>query len=120
MMQRRRRGARAKAECRRERAPRASHASGAGPWGPRERAGEGVRGTKSADEKRSEAMSATTRREFFRKTATDTALAALLTAGATRVSASPLGLPIGSQTYPHRDRIVKGDFAGLLKDMKGL
>ena len=65
-------------------------------------------------------MSAMTRREFFRKTATDAALAALLAAGATRASASPLGLPIGSQTYPHRDRIVKGDFAGLLKDMKAL
>ena len=65
-------------------------------------------------------MSAITRREFFRKTATDATLAALLAAGATRASASPLGLPIGSQTYPHRDRIVKGDFAGLLKDMKGL
>src|SRR5262245_31581911 len=33
-----------------ERAQRASHASGAGPWGPRERAREGVRGTKSPDE----------------------------------------------------------------------
>ena len=65
-------------------------------------------------------MSAMTRREFFRKTATDAALAAMLAAGATRASASPLGLPIGSQTYPHRERIVKGDFAGLLKDMKAL
>jgi len=63
-------------------------------------------------------MSAMNRREFFRKAATDAALAAFLAAGATRVSASPLGLPIGSQTYPHRERIVKGDFAGLLKDMK--
>ena len=34
----------------RERAQRASHASGAGPWSPRERACKGVRGTKSPDE----------------------------------------------------------------------
>ena len=65
-------------------------------------------------------MSAMTRREFFQKTATDAALAGFLAAGATRAFANPLGLPIGSQTYPHRDRIVKGDFAGLLKDMKGI
>jgi sugar phosphate isomerase/epimerase len=32
--------------------------------------------------------------------------------------ANPLGLPIGSQTYPHRARIQQGDFVGLLKDMK--
>ena len=25
--------------------------------------------------------------------------------------ANPLGLPIGSQTYPHRQRITDGDFA---------
>jgi sugar phosphate isomerase/epimerase len=29
--------------------------------------------------------------------------------------AAPLGLPIGSQTYPHRAMIKAGDFAGLLK-----
>src|SRR6185436_14778613 len=68
----------------------------------------------------SEAMSAMTRREFFQKTATDAALAGFLAAGAAKLFANPLGLPIGSQTYPHRDRIVKGEFAGLLKDMKGI
>jgi sugar phosphate isomerase/epimerase len=31
-----------------------------------------------------------------------------------------LGLPIGSQTYPHRQRIKDGDFAGLCKDMAAL
>ena len=65
-------------------------------------------------------MSPMTRREFLKKTATDAALAGLMTAGAARAFANPLGLPIGSQTYPHRERIVKGDFAGLLKDMKAL
>lgn len=34
--------------------------------------------------------------------------------------ANPLGLPIGSQTYPHRARIKDGDFAGLCRDMKEL
>ena len=65
-------------------------------------------------------MSAMSRREFFKKTATDAAVAGFLAAAASRrANANPLGLPIGSQTYPHRERIVKGDFAGLLKDMKG-
>jgi sugar phosphate isomerase/epimerase len=66
-------------------------------------------------------MSAISRREFFRKTTADVAVAALFATAAGRLAyASPLGLPIGSQTYPHRDRIVKGEFAGLLKDMKGI
>ena len=34
--------------------------------------------------------------------------------------ANPLGMPIGSQTYPHRQRIKDGDLAGLCKDMKAL
>jgi sugar phosphate isomerase/epimerase len=32
--------------------------------------------------------------------------------------AAPLGLPIGSQTYPHRQMIKDGDFTGLLKTLK--
>ena len=63
-------------------------------------------------------MPSISRREFFRKAATDAAVAGFLAAGAVKLHAKPLGLPIGSQTYPHRDRIAKGDFAGLLKDMK--
>jgi len=39
---------------------------------------------------------------------------------ASRLAATPLGLPIGSQTYPHRQRIKAGDFAGLCKDMVDL
>jgi sugar phosphate isomerase/epimerase len=65
-------------------------------------------------------MSAISRREFLRKTAVDAAVAGFLVGGGTKLFASPLGLPIGSQTYPHRERIVKGDFAGLLKDMKSI
>ena len=43
----------------------------------------------------------------------------LLAAGA-RLRANPLGLPIGSQTYPHRAMIKEGNFAGLLKTLKDI
>jgi sugar phosphate isomerase/epimerase len=39
---------------------------------------------------------------------------------ATKVDAGPLGLPIGSQTWPHRQMIKDGDFAGLVKLLAGL
>ena len=39
---------------------------------------------------------------------------------ASRPLAGPLGLPIGSQTYPHRQRIKDGDFAGLCRDMAAI
>ena len=55
-------------------------------------------------------MSTISRRTFL-----ETAAVAIGTA--TSVSANPLGLPIGSQTYPHRQRIKDGDFAGLCADM---
>ena len=58
-------------------------------------------------------MSAFSRRRFLHTAAAS--------AVATRfLPASPLGLPIGSQTYPHRQRIKDGDFAGLCKDMAAL
>jgi len=38
----------------------------------------------------------------------------------TRVHAAPLGLPIGSQTWPHRQMIKDGDFAGLLTTLKDI
>src|SRR5258707_7251008 len=64
-------------------------------------------------------MPAMSRREFFKKTATDTAMAGwLAAAGGTILRANPLGLPIGSQSYPHRQMIKDGDFAGLLKSLK--
>jgi sugar phosphate isomerase/epimerase len=53
------------------------------------------------------------RRDFFQRTA-----AGAMTAGILR--ANPLGLPIGSQTWPHRQRIQKGDLAGLCKDMAAI
>ena len=50
----------------------------------------------------------------------ESAAAGILVAGARGLRANPLGLPIGSQTYPHRQRIQKGDFAGLCRDLKAL
>src|ERR1051326_329335 len=41
-------------------------------------------------------------------------------AGGAMIKANPLGLPIGSQTYPHRQLIKDGNFAGLLDTLKGI
>lgn len=57
------------------------------------------------------------RREFFKKAGGNAAAATLVAAGA-RLGANPLGLPIGSQTYPHRAMIKEGNFAGLLKILR--
>ena len=61
----------------------------------------------------------TSRRQFLKQTA-GTALAASLPPMMRELQASPLGMPIGSQVYPHRQRIKDGDFAGLMKDMKDI
>jgi sugar phosphate isomerase/epimerase len=45
--------------------------------------------------------------------------AAAVLAGA-NLAANPLGLPIGSQVFPHRQRIKAGDFAGLCRDMAAI
>src|SRR5215831_17139065 len=58
-------------------------------------------------------MHALSRRRFIRNAAAGAMSAGFL-------PASPLGLPIGSQTYPHRQRIKDGDLAGLCKDMASL
>lgn len=60
-------------------------------------------------------MTAISRREFCQQAA---AAAGLVTA-AESLSANPLGLPIGSQTYPHR-ALLKQDFPGLLKQFAEL
>ena len=65
-------------------------------------------------------MTAITRRDFLKQSATTAAVSGFLCAGARELHANPLGLPIGSQTYPHRQRIKSGDFAGLCKDMAAL
>jgi sugar phosphate isomerase/epimerase len=57
-------------------------------------------------------MRTISRREFV--------VGALAVPLAARLKASPLGLPIGSQTYPHRQMISGGDFAGLLKTLKDI
>lgn len=45
---------------------------------------------------------------------------ALSAAAAAGLRANPLGLPIGSQTYPFRQRIREGDLAGVCKDLAAL
>jgi sugar phosphate isomerase/epimerase len=64
-------------------------------------------------------MAEISRREFFKKAATDTAVAGFLAAAVVELGANPLGLPIGSQTYPHR-AMLKQDFPGLLKQLADL
>jgi len=65
-------------------------------------------------------MRAISRREFFEKSAAGAAAAGLGSAGLRGLDATPMGIPIGSQTYPHRQRIRDGDLAGLCKDMADL
>jgi sugar phosphate isomerase/epimerase len=60
------------------------------------------------------------RRAFLKKSAAGAVVAGLLPGPARTLRANPLGLPIGSQTYPHRQRIKDGDMAGLCKDMADL
>ncbi|HTF45606.1 MAG TPA: twin-arginine translocation signal domain-containing protein, partial [Terriglobales bacterium] len=60
-------------------------------------------------------MSAISRRDFMRTAATCTA-AGVLSAGARELRASPLGMPIGCQTWPVRDLIAK-DFPGTIKQL---
>jgi hypothetical protein len=64
-------------------------------------------------------MTAMSRREFVKNASADLAVAGFLAAGGARLTAAPLGLPIGSQTYPHRMMIRDGNFPGLLKTRRG-
>ena len=64
-------------------------------------------------------MAPVSRREFFKKAAADAAVAGLVAAGVADLHANPLGLPIGSQTWPHR-ALLKQDFPGLLKQLADL
>ncbi|HTO87281.1 MAG TPA: twin-arginine translocation signal domain-containing protein [Thermoanaerobaculia bacterium] len=59
-------------------------------------------------------------RRAFLETAAAGAAAAGIFSSARGLHARPLGLPIGSQTWPHRERIRKGDLAGLCKDLAAL
>jgi sugar phosphate isomerase/epimerase len=60
-------------------------------------------------------MAPLSRREFLKTAAADAAVAALIGARVAELHASPLGLPIGSQTWPHRQMIKDGNFPGLAK-----
>ena len=62
-------------------------------------------------------MAPISRRAFFRMAAADAAVAGLVTARVVELDANPLGLPIGSQTYPHRQMIKDGNFAELAKTL---
>jgi len=63
-------------------------------------------------------MAGVTRRQFL-GAAGASAVAVLSLARDPRLLADPLGLPIGSQTYPVRARIAQGQFAEVLKDLYG-
>jgi sugar phosphate isomerase/epimerase len=65
-------------------------------------------------------MSEISRREFLRQSAATSAAAAFLPIAAREMQMNPLGMPIGSQTWPHRQRVKDGDFAGLCRDMAAL
>ena len=58
-------------------------------------------------------MTGMSRRQFFRKAGTHAAVAGILAADVMTIDANPLGIPIGSQTYPHRALIQSGHFAEL-------
>src|SRR6188472_1663407 len=65
-------------------------------------------------------MNAMNRREFFVKTGAGAAAAGFMLANAGTASANPLGLPIGSQTYPHRQMIADGKFMELVMQLKSI
>jgi sugar phosphate isomerase/epimerase len=56
------------------------------------------------------------RREFLKSAATTAAAASLFSAGAFKLRANPLGIPIGCQTWPVREGIAK-DFPGTIKQL---
>jgi sugar phosphate isomerase/epimerase len=61
-------------------------------------------------------MSEISRREFLKNAGTSAAVAGLLSGDAQELRASPLGLPIGCQTWPVRTMIAK-DFPGTIKQL---
>src|ERR1700760_3949449 len=61
-------------------------------------------------------MCALTRREFLGAAATSAVTIGLLGGDAMQLSADPLGLPIGCQTWPVRESIAK-DFPGTIKQL---
>ena len=53
-------------------------------------------------------MAGISRRSFLEAGGVSAALA-FMAANGVKLKANPLGLPIGSQTYPHRARIAAGE-----------
>ncbi|MEK7833102.1 MAG: sugar phosphate isomerase/epimerase, partial [Acidobacteriota bacterium] len=64
-------------------------------------------------------MAVISRRQFFKQATIDAAVIGSVAMAAADVDAKPLGLPIGSQTYPHR-AMLKQDFPGFMKQMADL
>src|SRR5438034_11054092 len=56
------------------------------------------------------------RRDFFKKAATQAAAIGFISAGGLELRANPLGMPIGCQTWPVRDMLAK-DFPGTIKQL---
>lgn len=63
-------------------------------------------------------MSVLSRRQFMKQASVGSAAAGLWMAGATKVLANPLGLPIGSQTWPTRPMLK--DFPAYVAKMAGI
>lgn len=61
-------------------------------------------------------MTSISRRDFCRLAVGTTAAAGIISKGAMELHASPLGLPIGCQTWPVREMIAK-DFPGTIKTL---
>src|SRR5712672_3819429 len=62
-------------------------------------------------------MSVISRRTFLKNSSTHTAAAGVLAAaGALKLHANPLGMPIGCQTWPVREMVAK-DFPGTIKQL---
>jgi sugar phosphate isomerase/epimerase len=61
-------------------------------------------------------MQAISRRQFVGRTAAGITTAAYFSAGARKLEAAPLGLPIGCQVFPVREQLVQ-DFDGTLREI---
>jgi sugar phosphate isomerase/epimerase len=68
-------------------------------------------------------MAGLSRRDFLQHAGGASAALAFMVANGIKLDAKPLGLPIGSQMWPHRAKIGTDSYAGLasiLKDMKAI
>jgi sugar phosphate isomerase/epimerase len=64
-------------------------------------------------------MTPITRRTFIEQAGMGTTIAGLVAGRQIGLGADPLGIPIGSQTYPERQMVADGKFVELLKNMYG-